>query len=352
MLKLNFLGTSAGMPTKQRNVTALAVSLVCAEQTPKKTPWLLVDCGEGTQHQLLKTPLSMMQLEVIAITHLHGDHCYGLFGLLASMAMNGRKTPLTLIAPQALAPMLEMVMATTQLNVNFAIHFVSTQSLLEGKPHHHYMLAISPSHHVTIEVIALSHRMPSHAFKITQAIDYTHLDSEKLLAKGVKPSHIWGKLQHGYDVTLGNSEILKAAEFCESRQQKTAIIVAGDNDTPACLSDAMAGVGLLVHEATYTQAVADKIRQTKPNFDPMHTSAKQIAQFAQSAALPNLILTHFSGRFQPFNNPSSATANMGHIDQEVRQYYQNRYWLARDFDAFEVTGDSVEALATSADGDC
>ena len=109
MLTLTFLGTSAGIPTKHRNVTALAISLINPYSKAKNVPWILVDCGEATQHQLLKTPLSVMQLALICITHVHGDHCYGLPGLLASMAMSGRKHPLTVIAPQAIADYLAAV---------------------------------------------------------------------------------------------------------------------------------------------------------------------------------------------------------------------------------------------------
>ena len=118
MLKLTFLGTSAGVPTKQRNVTALAVESLNpyasntqnATQSKKSRPWVLVDCGEGTQQQLLHTKLSLHQLQAICITHVHGDHCYGLPGLLASAAMSGRCEPLIIVAPKAIATLLEAVL--------------------------------------------------------------------------------------------------------------------------------------------------------------------------------------------------------------------------------------------------
>lgn len=94
MLTLTFLGTSSGVPTRRRNMSALAL------QTGPGASWVLVDCGEATQHQLLRVKLSVRDLEAILITHAHGDHCYGLPGMLASAAMHGRTTPLRLIAPQ------------------------------------------------------------------------------------------------------------------------------------------------------------------------------------------------------------------------------------------------------------
>ncbi|MFW2177397.1 MULTISPECIES: ribonuclease Z [unclassified Moraxella] len=348
MLKLTFLGTSAGVPTKQRNVTGLGVSLINPYSTTKDTPWLLIDCGEGTQHQILHTPLSLQQLRAICITHVHGDHCYGLAGLLASMSMNGRKQPLTLIAPQAIGNLLDSLTLHTELYFNFNIDFISLESLsLTNQRFKAVDLSLSDSHQLTIEPFALSHRVASHAFKICQTLHTVQLDTAKLQAMGVPPSAVWGKLQHGYDVTLEDGRTLLAKDLTEAISPTTAIIVAGDNDTPSLLREACQGVSLLVHEATYTQAIADKIAQRGDGFDPQHSSAKQVASFAQSVGLPNLILTHFSGRFQPFDKPSHTTLNMGHLREEVGSFYQGKFWLANDFDEFEVQQTRVKRKTTN-----
>ena len=134
MLHLTFLGTSAGVPTKKRNVTALAIECLNPfgstgnSPSKKNKPWVLVDCGEATQHQLLETNISSHQLAVICITHVHGDHCYGLPGLLASMAMSGRKESLTIIAPQAIKQFIEAVKATTELYLSPLKAYLSPQS--------------------------------------------------------------------------------------------------------------------------------------------------------------------------------------------------------------------------------
>ena len=138
MLKLTFFGTSAGVPTKQRNVTALAVeslnpyasNIQNTTQSKKSRPWVLIDCGEGTQQQLLHTKLSLHQLQAICITHVHGDHCYGLPGLLASAAMSGRREPLIIVAPKAIATLLEAVALTTELYFPFVINFMAIEDLL------------------------------------------------------------------------------------------------------------------------------------------------------------------------------------------------------------------------------
>ncbi|WP_296204807.1 ribonuclease Z [Psychrobacter sp. UBA3962] len=353
MLHLTFLGTSAGVPTKKRNVTALAIECLNPfgsagnPASKKNKPWVLVDCGEATQHQLLKTNISSHQLAVICITHVHGDHCYGLPGLLASMAMSGRKESLTIIAPQAIKQFLEAVKATTELYFPFEIEFISIESLFkttELKQSHTVSVPLSTTHQLDIEVIKLFHRVKSYAFKITQTVQTIKLNIEKLKAEGVEPTAAWGRLQAGKDVTLPNGGQLKSLDYTQRVAQVLKVIVAGDNDNPQLLSEAAKDADLLVHEATYTQAVADKIMSREDAFDPMHTTAKRIASFAHSAQLNNLILTHFSARYQPYDDPESKTPNMADIRLEVEQYYQGNLWLARDFMRFEVTHKAVKQL--------
>lgn len=344
MFELTFLGTSAGVPTKHRNVSALAVSFhnPFAKKADKTTPWVLIDCGEGTQHQLLHTPLSLHQLRVICITHVHGDHCYGLAGVLASMAMSGRTAPLTLIAPQAIAKLLDTLTLTTELYFNYPIKFISIESLQQPNPlsqkrqFEPVMVTFSEQHRVQIDIIALSHSTPSHAFKLTQTLHHNQLDTQILREMNLPPSSIWGTLQYGRDVTLPSGEILLVSDFVTPITETTAIIVAGDNDTPDLMTDFVADVSLVIHEATYTAEVEAKILARKGQFNPQHCSVERIAKFAQTVNLPNLILTHFSGRYQPYIKVTHSNPNMGHIHAEVQANFYGNYWLANDFDRFTL----------------
>lgn len=342
MMKLTFLGTSAGVPTKYRNVTGLAVSLHNAHHNAKHKAWVLIDCGEATQHQLLKTSLSVMQLAMICITHVHGDHCYGLPGLLASMAMNGRTKPLTILAPQAIAEYLAAVRATTELRLSYDINFIAIEDLNTQSGYQPLTMQLTESDALTIDVIALSHRTASYAFKLTQVISQTALMTDKLMAMGVVEKRLWGKLQHGIDVALADGSTLYSTDFVTQHNHKTVIIVAGDNDAPQRLSDAIFDANVLVHESTYTQAIVDKRIASGSTYDPKHSSAKQVAEFAQASGLPNLILTHFSARFQPFDNPASKNLSMADIREEVLAHYQGNFWLANDFDEFEVDNGSIK----------
>ena len=367
MYHLTFLGTSAGIPTKQRNVTALAVECVNPYlsgdkvKSKKSRPWLLIDCGEGTQHQLLRTKLSGHNLAAICITHVHGDHCYGLPGLLASLALSGRTQPLMIIAPKAIGVLLDTLAVTTELHFTYPIEFIAIEEVLavtekasdaavnsaqhninHADKAHPMTLNFSATQQLTIEIIPLSHRVASHAFVLTQRLATNKLNTAKLRADNIAAGKTWGILQRGLDVTLENGEVLKSVEYVEQDVEVTKIIVAGDNDTPSLLAEAASDAVLVVHEGTYTESVLAKIQAKLTNndsssgIDPMHSTAAQVAKFAENTGVPNLILTHFSARYQGYDDATSDTPNMADIRLEAEQHYHGNLWLAKDFAQFTV----------------
>ena len=299
----------------------------------------MIDCGEGTQQQLLHTKLSLHQLAAICITHVHGDHCYGLPGLLASAAMSGHREPLTLIAPKAIATLLEAITLTTELYLPFALNFVAIEEVLsEQSDTNKVNIRLSDQHQLDIDITPLAHRVASHAFGITQTIQHRTLDTDKLLAQGIPASALWGKLQQGQDVITEDGQQLCADDYVNDEVSRTRVVVAGDNDTPASLTAALVDTDLLVHEATYTHEVLTKIQAKNPEFDPMHSSAQSVAGFVEKSGVNNLILTHFSACYQSFDNPSSSTPNMAHIRLDAESVYKGNLWLAADFDQYMVDG--------------
>lgn len=313
MFTLTFLGTSSGVPTRNRNVTGLAV------QTSLNRDWWLVDCGEGTQHRLLHLPLGVHDLAGICITHVHGDHSYGLPGFLASAAMGGRTRPLVLIAPLAVKAWLEATILHTELFLPYPLLHVdvAAQQLV-------YQAA-----GLRIERHSLSHRAPSVGFRFRAESARWKVDSDALRARGVAPGPVWGKLQAGHDVTLDDGGVLAAADFRIAAVERAAIVVGGDNDTPGLLAEACAGAQLLVHEATYTEAVLQKLGP-----GPTHSSAQRVAQFATACALPNLILTHFSARYDN-------AEGMAELEGEARAHYAGHLHMAEDLARYELGGDGV-----------
>jgi len=313
MLTLTFLGTSSGVPTRQRNVTSLAVQTVAGHD------WFLVDVGEGTQQQLQRTRLSLHDLAVICVTHVHGDHCYGLPGLLASAGMAGRKEPLKLIAPQPVWDWLNVTRTCTDLHLPFEVTHVDIAS--GATP-------LWESAEVRIGAHALSHRVPSHAVSVQVETRRIKLDTDALRAAGLPAGPMWKALQEGQDVSF-EGRVLRSADFATQATQQVRVVIGGDNADVSLLAEACRGAHLLVHEATYTQAVLDKVGP-----GPMHSSAKQVAAFAQAAAVPNLVLTHFSARY---HNP----AGLAVLEAEARSQYSGGLWLANDFDVFELDADGA-----------
>ena len=298
MFKLTFLGTSSGVPTKNRNVTGLAV------QTSLNRDWWLVDCGEGTQHRLQHVPLTVHDLAGICITHIHGDHSYGLPGFLASAAMGGRTRPLVLAAPLAIRAWLEATMLHTELFLPYPLVHVdvaATQLM-----HQEAGLCIERHH--------LSHRAPSVAFRFAAEHRTWKIDSAALRARGVPPGPMWGKLQAGHDVTLADGALLAAADFRIEDVERAVVVVGGDNDTPSLLADACREAQLLVHEATYTEAILQKVGP-----GPTHSSVQRVAQFATA----------------------SSAAGMAELEAEARQHYAGQLHLAQDLASYQLGADGV-----------
>jgi ribonuclease Z len=313
MFKLTFLGTSSGVPTKNRNVTALAL------QTSLNRDWWLIDCGEATQHRLQHIALTVHTLAGICITHVHGDHSYGLPGLLASASMTGRTRPLILIAPLAVKAWLDATMLHTELFLTFPLIHIDTADVQQ----------VHQEPGLRIERHALSHRAPSVGFRFAIDTVQWKLDSAALRARGVAPGPIWGQLQAGQDVGLDDGSVLAAADFRVAHVERAAVVIGGDNDTPSLLGDACEDAQLLVHEATYTEAILQKVGP-----GPTHSSVQRVAQFATQRGLPNLILTHFSARY---DNPEG----MAELEAEARQHYAGQLFLAEDFATYELAADGV-----------
>ena len=316
MLKLTFLGTSSGVPTIRRNVTGLAV------YSTKNRDWWLVDCGEATQHRLQRVPLTVHDLVGICITHIHGDHSYGLPGLLASASMTGRTKPLILIAPAGVKAWLDATMLHTELFLTFDIIHIDVAS----------RQMVHQADGLLIERFPLSHRVPSFGFRFVFEKATWKIDRAALLARGVPPGPAWGLLQHGQDVTLDDGRVLPASEFRNVHTERAIAVIGGDNDTPALLAEACHGANVLVHEATYTEATLQKVGP-----GPQHSSVERISRFAAAADVPNLVLTHFSPRY---DNPEG----MAEVEAEARRHFQGTLHFANDFDTFELQAGALVKL--------
>ncbi|MCJ8269817.1 MAG: MBL fold metallo-hydrolase [Psychrosphaera sp.] len=311
-MEFTFLGTSSGTPTKRRNVSGLAL------HGKNSKHWYMIDCGEATQHQLLRTKYSMITLKAIFITHIHGDHCYGLPGILASASMAGREAPLTIVAPQGVIDMVKAVQQTTQLWLDYELIYIAVEQQFQSLCFDDF----------TVEPVELSHRVPCFGYNFVDNNIERRVDQPKLKASGIKPGPLWGLLQKGKDVTTPAGQSLLAKDFLQAPRQPRAIFVAGDNDTPSLLNNATVKPDVVIHEATYTEDIAEKVGK-----GPQHSYARIVGEYAQSGTIKHLILTHFSARYGYDTRQSPSILD---VKNEAKTYYKGNLFLANDFDRFEL----------------
>ncbi len=322
-MEIQFLGTSSGTPTRSRNMTATAVRSSGAKH------WSLVDCAEGTQYRLQRAGLSPVSLRAIFITHLHGDHCYGLPGLLATAGMLNRSEPLAIVGPAPLRPMIECIMAATQLELPYPVEWMAIEDLPDA--------GVLPD--LRVRATRLSHRIDCWAYSFTEALVERRLDTGKLRAGGVASGPAWGEIQQGRNVELPDGRTIVAEDYLAPPRKSRKVIIGGDNDSPWLLAEDARDADVLVHEATYTEEIRQKVGP-----GPQHSSAAMVARFAQEAGVPNLVLTHFSPRYQ--DRPGHGPLSLEDIESEARAHYQGTLALARDLDRYELGKDGVLRLAS------
>lgn len=266
------------MPTRSRNVSCVAL-----RPAQRGEVWLF-DCGEGTQHQLLRSDLNVSQITRILITHMHGDHLYGLMGLLATCGMSGNARHISVYGPRGLEQYVRDVSRHTQFRPTYPleVHAVEEGLVFEDEEY-------------IVTCASLKHRLPAFGYRVTEKDRPGTFDVEKARQFGIPSGPLYGSLKRGERVTLADGRTFDGADFCGPLQKGR--IVAYCTDTIYCRGavELARDADLLIHEATFAEAdEALAVRST-------HSTASMAARVAKEARARRLLLTHFSPRYFPGN---------------------------------------------------
>ena len=271
-VRLVFLGTSAGTPSRQRNLPAVA--LVMDGRA------LLFDCGEGTQQQVLRSSVRAGAIEAIFISHMHGDHLYGLPGLLATMSLHGRSEPLAVYGPPRVAQYLRGVYEASYAHTSFDVtmHAVDDGAAIarDGYDVHARLLDHTAP---CLGFCVVEHDRPG-AFDIDRARDF-----------GVPPGPLFSKLQRGIDVTLADGRTVRSIDVVGPPRAGRRIAYCTDTRPCRAAAELARGAHVLVHEATYGDDMAGEAGERG------HSTASEAARVAADAGVERLILTHISPRY-------------------------------------------------------
>ncbi len=277
-MEITFLGTGAGMPSKHRNTSSLIVSL----RAQGEGYWMF-DCGEATQHQLQYTAIKPGKINKVFITHVHGDHLFGLPGFLSSRSFLGGEEPLEIYAPKEVEAWLTATFACSNTHIPYPIHFYPIEQ--EG--------VIFESDQYRVIAKKLAHVVDSYGFRIEEAAFPGALDVTKAKALGVPNGPQLGQLKRGEDVTLSDGRVVKSHEVLGESVPGRTVTILGD--TAYCeASVALAEQAeLLIHEATFD----DQTTSLAKDFG--HSTIIDAATVASEAKVKHLICNHISARFLP-----------------------------------------------------
>jgi ribonuclease Z len=307
-MKLIFLGTSAGAPTRNRNVSGLVLLW------PQKGKVWLFDCGEGTQHQFQRSSAKLSHMDRIFITHMHGDHVFGLPGLLASRsAAQNVQSDLKITGPGDLEQYLTTTLALTHTRIKYGWDVTTVQ---EGVVHE--------DDFCTVECRLLNHGIASFGYAITEKPGPGEFNAPMALELGVPSGPLYGVLKSGSDVTLEDGRVILAKELTGLPKKPRKVVICGDTGVTNATIELAAGADILVHEATF---MADR---TARALEVGHSTATQAAAAAKAAGVGHLILTHFSPRY----NQDEST-QMPAVLAEAQAIFCNTT-LAEDFLAVDV----------------
>jgi len=300
-MRLVILGTSCSNPTVDRNLTAMALQF--------EGNWFLFDCPEGTQRQMMKANASYMRVHSIFLSHFHADHVLGLPGLIATMAMHDRDTPLHVYGPRGTKKEIEKVMDLALMKKNFEIRVkeISKGMVCEGEKY-------------AVEAVPLKHGVPCIGYVFKEKDKEGTFQRQKALDLGIPEGPLWSKLQQGEKVNVGKKTFKpeQVMDYTKGRKGKKISIIM-DTLPSDSYFEAIEESDLLIHEAAFLEKHITRAKETK------HSTAKQAAWIASQTKAKKLVLVHISPRYKKNKD----------VENEARMEFGN-VLVPKDLDEIEI----------------
>ena len=273
MLSLTILGNNSAIPAFGRNPTSQVLQNL--------DECFLIDCGEGTQLQLTRYKIRRSKINHIFISHLHGDHYFGLIGLISSMGLQGRTAALYIYAPALLENILLLQLEAAKTTLPFPLHFKA----LEGEG------SIYVSQKITVEIFKVSHRIDCWGFLFRERKNPRSLDPERVKSYEI-PASFYDALQKGSDYTTKKGTIIPNEEVTVPNTAGRSYAYCADTIYDERIAEKVKQVNVLYHEATYLKDLEERAAAR------FHSTTTQAASIALKAGVDRLLIGHFSSKYE------------------------------------------------------
>ncbi|EHO53872.1 ribonuclease Z [Lentilactobacillus kisonensis] len=307
-MQIEFLGTGAGSPGKFRNVSSLALRLL----DEINSVWLF-DVGEGTQHQILRSTIRPRKIDKIFITHLHGDHIFGLPGLLSSRSFQGGDGPLDIYGPKGIKEYVSVSLRISESRLAYRITFHELPKNTNG--------LIFEDSKFSVYAAPLDHRITSFGYRVVEHDHPGELMVDKLAELGIPSGPVYGQLKRGETVKLADGRVIDGQKMIGRAQPGRIVTIIGDTRKTENAVRLAKNANALVHESTFGKG------ENKLAKNYYHSTNTQAAQIAKRANAKTLLLNHISARY---------TGKMAHELEKQAQTIFPATKVVKDFDIVDI----------------
>lgn len=272
--KIHILGCGSALPTLKHNASSQLIEM--------RGKCFMVDCGEGAQMQFRRSHIHFSKLNAIFISHMHGDHCFGLMGLLSTLGMLGRTSKLRIYAPKDYEPLFKQQVEFFMQTMEYEMEMIPVDTEKQQ--------VIYEDHSLTVETVPLQHRVPCCGFIFREKPTLPHIRRDMIDYYGIPVSQI-NNIKNGADWINEDGDVIPNARLVQPADSPRSYAYCSDTRFMPALKEQVKGVTVLYHESTYTAEQEDRAKIY------YHSTARQAATIAAGAGVGTLLLGHYSARY-------------------------------------------------------